>query len=111
MNVALSGLDPNPYASPQAMSAPGATLQTLNPAVQPELRGPAAWLPIAISSAIFALMHYSHGPDWIPLTFLAAGMGYLYQRTHRLLPSLIIHILINTCSMLALWVQVYDVKG
>jgi len=74
----------------------------------PELRGPAAWLPIAISSIVFALMHYSHGPDWIPLTILAAGMGYLYQRTHRLLPSLVVHALVNSSSMLALWVQVFE---
>jgi membrane protease YdiL (CAAX protease family) len=76
----------------------------------PELRGLAAWLPIAVSSIVFALMHYSHGPDWIPLTFLAAGMGYLYQRTHRLLPSLVVHVLVNSSSMLALWVQVFE-KG
>jgi membrane protease YdiL (CAAX protease family) len=75
---------------------------------QPELRGSAAWLPIAISSVIFALLHYSHGPDWIPLLFLAAGMGYLYQRTHRLLPSLIVHSLLNSLSMWGLWVAMKE---
>src|SRR4029079_10689753 len=70
------------------------------------LSGVAAWLPIAISSAIFALLHYSHGPDWVPLFLLAAGMGYLYQRTHRLLPSLVVHSLLNSFSMWGLWVQV-----
>jgi membrane protease YdiL (CAAX protease family) len=75
---------------------------------QPELRGPAAWLPIAISSTIFALLHYSHGPDWISLLFLAAGMGYLYQRTHGILPSLVVHSLLNTLSMWGLWVAVKE---
>jgi membrane protease YdiL (CAAX protease family) len=73
-------------------------------AEQPELRGLLAWVPIAVSSAIFALLHYSHGPDWVPLLFLAAGMGYLYQRTHRLLPSLTVHALLNSLSMWGLWV-------
>jgi membrane protease YdiL (CAAX protease family) len=101
----------------EAQSLPAAPLESaadngLNcgPAtqLQPELRGLSAWLPIAISSAIFALLHYSHGPDWIPLFFLALGMGYLYQRTHRLLPSLIVHGLLNSFSMSMLWVQVRE---
>ncbi len=72
---------------------------------QPELRGILGWLPIAISAGIFALLHYSHGPDWVPLLLLAAGMGYLYQRTHRILPSLVVHVLLNALSMWGLWVE------
>jgi membrane protease YdiL (CAAX protease family) len=75
---------------------------------QPELRGLAAWLPIAISSGIFALLHYSHGPDWVPLLLLAAGMGYLYQRTHSIVPSLVVHALLNAMSMWGLWVTVKE---
>jgi membrane protease YdiL (CAAX protease family) len=75
---------------------------------QPELRGDQAWLPIAISSGVFAALHYSHGPDWIPLLVLAAGMGYLYQRTHRLLPSLTVHCLLNSYSLWGLWIQVQN---
>ena len=73
---------------------------------QQRLRGILAWLPIGVSSAIFALLHFSHGPDWVPLLLLAAGMGYLYQRTHRLVPSLTVHGLLNAFSMWGLWVQV-----
>jgi membrane protease YdiL (CAAX protease family) len=107
--IPLSDPGLNPYAPPQTLASESSSIPICDPdAEQPELRGPAAWLPIAISSIVFALMHYSHGPDWIPLTFLAAGMGYLYQRTHRLLPSLVVHVLVNCSSMLALWVQVFD---
>ncbi len=74
---------------------------------QPELRGMQAGLPIVISSTVFALLHYSHGPDWMPLFFLASGMGYLYQRTHRLLPSFIVHCLLNSYSLWGLWIQVH----
>jgi membrane protease YdiL (CAAX protease family) len=75
---------------------------------QSELHGQPAWLPIIVSSLIFALLHYSHGPDWVPLILLATGMGYLYQRTHRLLPSLVVHAAVNAFSMWGLWVQVMD---
>ena len=94
----------NPYVSPRLVGAD--QLEVLaTPDEQPELRGPGAWLPIVISSVIFALLHYSHGPDWIPLLLLAAGMGYLYQRTHRLLPSLVVHCLLNSYSLWGLWLQ------
>ena len=65
-------------------------------------RGRHAVLPILISSSIFALLHWSHGPDWVPLFFLALGLGYLYSRTHRIIPCITVHFLLNGMSMLAL---------
>jgi membrane protease YdiL (CAAX protease family) len=65
--------------------------------------GPALW-PTWSSSCLFALAHFNHGPDPIPLFFLALGLGYLYQRTHRVLPCVIVHFLVNAISMLQLWV-------
>ena len=35
--------------------------------------GFARLLPILASSSLFAVMHVAHGPDWIPLFFLALG--------------------------------------
>lgn len=102
-------LDHNPYAPPQAALDEGSA-EPIS-AEQPELRGAAAWVPIGFTSAIFAALHWSHGPDWIPLFFLAAGMGYLYQRTHRLLPSLVVHAALNGLSMWGLWVQVQQGPG
>jgi membrane protease YdiL (CAAX protease family) len=104
--------DPNPYQAPRTRDPPAngsptdVVVARLADEDQQPLTGHAAWLPIAISSLVFALMHYSHGPDWVPLTFLAAGMGYLYQRTHRLLPSLVVHMSLNGLSMWGLWVYV-----
>lgn len=66
---------------------------------------PVAWLPIVISSSIFALMHWSHGPDPIPLFFLSVALGYVYQRTHRLLPCMIVHACLNGTTMLMLWMN------
>jgi membrane protease YdiL (CAAX protease family) len=103
----------NPYAPPSVLQptaeiAVGAEIVSED---QPELRGLRSWVPIGISSIIFALLHYSHGPDWVALTLLAAGMGYLYQRTHSIVPSLTVHMCLNGLSMWGLWIQVYELKG
>jgi membrane protease YdiL (CAAX protease family) len=75
---------------------------------QSELRGPKAFLPIVISTLVFALLHFPNGPDWIPLMLLAGGMGYLYQRTHRFVPVLVVHSLLNALSMWGVWVTVHQ---
>lgn len=63
-------------------------------------------LPILISSLVFALMHMGQGPSPVPLFFLALALGYLYQRTHRIWPSLVVHFLLNTWSLVVLWTHV-----
>lgn len=65
---------------------------------------PAAWWPVAGSAILFALLHASHGPDWIPLFFLALGLGFLFRLTRRLLPCIVVHFLLNACSLVMfLW--------
>ncbi len=103
----------NPYASPAA--------ETMSPKVPPGTDGieqvfPEAEvgkrfanaLPIITSATIFAAMHYGHGPDPIPLFFLAIGLGYIYRRTHRILPCIIIHFLVNATSMTMLAAQILE---
>lgn len=53
---------------------------------------------ILVSSLLFAALHIGHGAAPIPLFFLALSLGYLYQRTHRLLPSATVHFCLNACS-------------
>ena len=98
----------NPYATnPYAPPAFESHIQDVQPAKSPTESDDAAhppprrW-PIVVSAAIFALMHWGHGPDPVPLFFLALGLGYLYQRTHRLLPCMMVHFLVNSLSMVAL---------
>ena len=55
-----------------------------------------------VSAFVFAILHWGHGPDPIPLFFLALGLGYLYHRTHRIIPCIVVHFLVNGLSMLAL---------
>jgi membrane protease YdiL (CAAX protease family) len=59
------------------------------------------WLAIITSAACFAGLHAAHGPDPIPLFVLAAGLGYLYQRTHRILPCITVHVLLNGVTLAA----------
>ena len=63
-------------------------------------------LPVVTSSALFAAAHIEHGPDWIPLFMLALVMGYLYRQTHRIFPSLALHVLFNALAVAQLWFEV-----
>jgi len=60
-----------------------------------------AWWPIFASAALFALMHVGQGAAPIPLFVLAIGLGYLYQRTHRILSCIVVHTMLNAISLLA----------
>ena len=64
------------------------------------------WWPIGVSAIFFSLMHLSHGPDWIPLLVLSLGLGYLYRQTHRLLPCIVVHFLLNLVSFSLFLVEV-----
>lgn len=90
----------NPYESPTDDVQPTAPLVAGRLGEQV---GPAYW-PILVSAALFASAHVGHGTDPIPLFLLAVGLGYLYQRTHRVTPCIVVHLLVNALSMLQLWV-------
>ncbi len=62
------------------------------------------FLPIAISSLVFASLHAGHGPDPVPIFMLAVFLGYLYRQTHRLWPSLAAHLCLNASSMMMFWI-------
>jgi membrane protease YdiL (CAAX protease family) len=98
--IVESHTDPRP-PQPPAFEPPS------SPARQGE-----TWLasvgPIVISSLLFALLHFNHGPDWVPLFVLALGLGYLYNRTHRLVPCITVHFLLNALTLLALLAEVYQ---
>jgi len=66
---------------------------------------PHGWTPILISGAAFGLAHLGHGVAPISLVVFGIVLGYLYQRTHRLVPSITAHMLFNAYSMILLWLQ------
>jgi membrane protease YdiL (CAAX protease family) len=82
-------------------------------AVVPALRTPHsafALLPIFSSSLVFAIAHIGHGPDPIAIFLLALILGYLYQRTHRIVPCIVTHLLFNAFSLLVLITLIFSQK-
>jgi membrane protease YdiL (CAAX protease family) len=59
---------------------------------------------------LFSLAHYGHGAAPVSLLVLGIGLGILYQRTHRILPGMVVHFLLNLCSMTILFVEVFGRK-
>jgi membrane protease YdiL (CAAX protease family) len=65
------------------------------------------WFPILVSSAAFGLAHYGYGPEPVPIFLLGLVLGYVYQRTHRIIPSIVTHALFNLFTMIILWRMIY----
>lgn len=78
-------------------------LTTADSEMAEPLNGWYAALPILFSSSCFAVMHFGYGPDPIPIFLLALALGFLYQRTHRLIASITLHALLNGTSLFLLW--------
>ena len=66
---------------------------------------PHGWTPILISGVLFGLAHLGHGVAPVSLVLFGIVLGYLYQRTHRLMPCIAAHMFFNGYSMLLLWLQ------
>ncbi|MEM9352064.1 MAG: CPBP family intramembrane glutamic endopeptidase [Planctomycetota bacterium] len=67
---------------------------------------PQSWAPIVVSSTLFGLAHYGHGADPVPLILFGVVLGYLYERTHRILPCIFAHLVFNGISLAALWSRI-----
>jgi len=66
---------------------------------------PHGWTPILISGVAFGAAHLGHGVAPVSLVLFGIVLGYLYQRTHRLVPSITAHMLFNAYSLVLLWLQ------
>ncbi len=64
---------------------------------------PYGWFPILISALLFGIAHFGYGPEPVSIYLLGLILGYVYQRTHRILPSIVTHALFNLFSMIVLW--------
>lgn len=71
---------------------------------------PHGWTPILISAVLFGLAHLGHGVSPVSLILFGVVLGYLYQRTHRLVPCIAAHMTFNGFSMLMLWVQLQSMS-
>jgi membrane protease YdiL (CAAX protease family) len=90
-------------------------VQLATDAAQPVAVGwgglPLGSVPILISSLFFALMHLGHGAAPVPLFFYALALGYLYNRTHRIAPSIVAHLALNSTSMAMLFLAPLPAKA
>lgn len=60
---------------------------------------PTSYVPLLITSLVFAAMHYGQGAAHIPLFFLSLGLGYLYRQTGRIAAPIIIHMILNGVTL------------
>lgn len=60
---------------------------------------------IVITSLTFASMHFTQWPAPVALFVLSLGLGYLYDRTGRLLPCIVVHAMLNATTVLGLWMM------
>lgn len=75
-----------------------------DPAIVPGLRH--GWAPILVSSFLFAVAHLGNGPSPLPLFVLAIFLGYAYQRTHRIVSSIVAHGVFNSLSVITLMLSI-----
>jgi hypothetical protein len=69
---------------------------------------PYGMVPILVSAALFAAAHAGYGPEPVPIFLLALIFGYVYQRTHRILPTIVAHALFNLIPMITMWQLVFS---
>ena len=92
----------NPYAPPQTLKHEN--ILDANPLTESESL---PFWPVFVSAAVFALLHIDHGPDFMALFVFALGLGFVYQRTHRIVPCIVAHMLLNACTMGILLIELY----
>jgi membrane protease YdiL (CAAX protease family) len=78
-------------------------------ALAPEM--PPGWAPVLISGVLFGAAHLGHGVAPVSLVLLGLILGYVYQRTHRIVPSIVCHMLFNGFSIAMLWLQLRGMGG
>ncbi len=93
----------NPYMPPRS-----ATMRSEIPmqksSIQDSESTAKAW-PVLVSGLLFGLAHFEYGVSWIPLVFFGFVLGWLYQKTNRIWPSLVAHMFCNFIGVAGITVQ------
>ena len=63
------------------------------------------WMAIVVSSAFFAFLHLGHGPAPISLFVFSICSAIVYQLRGWLIASVVMHMMLNTYTMLSLSLQ------
>ena len=67
--------------------------------------------PIYLLQFVLTSLWPNMVPDPVPLFFFALVLGFLYYRTHRLLPSIVLHMALNGASLLMVWLLLSQTAG
>lgn len=67
-----------------------------------EETGRIPWWPILVSSLLFASVHTGQGAAPYALFVFALFLGFLYRQTHSMIPCMVVHLLLNLWSFVAL---------
>lgn len=67
--------------------------------------------PIYLLQFVLTSLWPNMVPDPIPLFFFALVLGFLYYRTHRLIPSIVLHMALNGASLLMVWLLLSQTAG
>ena len=68
---------------------------------------PHGTFPIFVSALLFGLAHFGYGPEPVPIFMLGLALGFVYQRTHKIVPSIVAHSLFNLFTMVVLWRTIF----
>lgn len=71
------------------------------PASEPSSAEPPIW-PSVLTGILFGLAHFEYGVSFIPLSCLGIFLGLIYRQTHSIWPCIIIHMMLNSFSMMML---------
>ena len=66
---------------------------------------PPLW-PSIVTGILFGLAHFSYGMSFVPLSVLGIYLGLIYRRTHSIWPCVIVHMMLNTLSMIMLGLMI-----
>ena len=61
-------------------------------------------LPIYLLQALLTWLLPGVVPDPITLFFFAVALGFLYCRTHRIVPAIVLHMTLNAVSLTMAWI-------
>ena len=64
-------------------------------------------LNISLANLVQSVGALDFAPDPIPIFFFAVGIGVLYFRTHRILPCIVLHAMLNGISVALMYVNAY----
>ena len=100
--------DDEPWDDEGRMARSPSPTSVLAAPMAPEIAtGRSRTLPLLLSnvavSLVFAALHGAVWPTPVPIFFLSLGLGFLYQRTGSLIPSVAMHMTFNGVSTLLMF--------